>query len=674
MPLKISVVIPVYNPGKYLDPCVDSLLRQTLPADEFEVLFVDDGSTDDTPARLDELAEKHPNWRVIHIPNSGWPGKPRNVGVDEARGEYVQFVDQDDYLASEALHRLYEMGHRNSSDIVIGKVASNFRGVPHGVFKTDRDACTIYDAPLYDSLTPHKMFRTEFLRDNKIAYPEGKRRLEDQLYMMQAYFPAKVVSILGTYTCYFYSKRDDGQNAGSVRIVPAGYYGNLREVLDVVMANTEPGEFRDRLLRRFYRVEMLGRLSEPAVLKYDETFLGEVMHEVSTLATEYIGDGVHNGLGAVQRLRSTALRANDRAALLRVAELAASVKPASRLEEGNWEPDGRFRVGVSARLVVGEDKKPLELVRRDDRYYLAPELTEGLLSDGELLDITDDLDSFAAELAMRNRESAVEWSCPATFTREITPGTGERCEVVLRGSGYVPTEGVKGRGRVSRGMWDIWVPVRGLGVVRKARLGADRAATVDEQCLPAMLGKKPRLVAPYFTDPHGNLTFDVDRKGKTLVGQLAGRTNHRITGVPEVRLAVFASSKTGSAGVEVELSSGEQRHRVTGRLVPVGERMHLRLPERVPAVPRGEFELTALLDGPERDGIVLGPITVDGKGRLTVASQLPVDQEISRLLAAERKQANRYRLIRTIGRPVARLLPSAARQRLRRLAGARPAG
>ena len=59
--------------------------------------------------------------------------------------------------------------------------------------------------------------------------------------MMQAYFAAKNVSILGTYTCYYYSKRDDGKNAGSARIVPSGYYGNLHEILEVVEANTKPG-------------------------------------------------------------------------------------------------------------------------------------------------------------------------------------------------------------------------------------------------------------------------------------------------------------------------------------------------------------------------------------------------------------------------------------------------
>ncbi len=77
--LKISVIVPVYNPGRNIDECLDSLLGQTMPAAEHELIFVDDGSTDGTPARLAALAAEHPHVRVERIPNSGWPGRPRNV-------------------------------------------------------------------------------------------------------------------------------------------------------------------------------------------------------------------------------------------------------------------------------------------------------------------------------------------------------------------------------------------------------------------------------------------------------------------------------------------------------------------------------------------------------------------------------------------------------------------
>jgi poly(ribitol-phosphate) beta-N-acetylglucosaminyltransferase len=85
--VKVSVVVPVYNPGANIDDLLRSLAAQSLPADEYEAIFVDDGSTDGTGARLDALAAEQPNVRVEHIPNSGWPGRPRNVGTDLARGD-----------------------------------------------------------------------------------------------------------------------------------------------------------------------------------------------------------------------------------------------------------------------------------------------------------------------------------------------------------------------------------------------------------------------------------------------------------------------------------------------------------------------------------------------------------------------------------------------------------
>src|SRR3954469_22599959 len=90
-----------------MDGLVESLLGQTLA--DCELVFVDDGSTDETPARLDALAAAHPQVRVEHIENSGWPGRPRNVGLELATGEFVFFADNDDWLGREALERMYGM-------------------------------------------------------------------------------------------------------------------------------------------------------------------------------------------------------------------------------------------------------------------------------------------------------------------------------------------------------------------------------------------------------------------------------------------------------------------------------------------------------------------------------------------------------------------------------------
>ena len=86
---RVSVVIAAYQPGDGFDRVLASLDAQTLPQDEFETVVVDDGSPDDTFARLQAFASTRPNMRVERIENSGWPSRPRNIGTDLATAPYV---------------------------------------------------------------------------------------------------------------------------------------------------------------------------------------------------------------------------------------------------------------------------------------------------------------------------------------------------------------------------------------------------------------------------------------------------------------------------------------------------------------------------------------------------------------------------------------------------------
>ena len=217
------------------------------------MIFVDDGSTDATPARLDGLAAEHEHVRVEHIPNSGWPGRPRNVGIELARGEYVYFVDNDDWIGHEALERLHAMATRDDADVVIGKVVGHGKSVPRNLFRRNRTGVDLEWEALLWLLTPHKLWRRSFLDAHGLRFPEGRRRLEDHVFVMRAYFLAPRISVLADYPCYHWVLRDVRSNASFGRLDPRAYFANLREVLDIVDANTEPGPFRDRLYSRWYR-------------------------------------------------------------------------------------------------------------------------------------------------------------------------------------------------------------------------------------------------------------------------------------------------------------------------------------------------------------------------------------------------------------------------------------
>jgi glycosyltransferase involved in cell wall biosynthesis len=258
--MKISVVVPVYNPGTYIDDCIRSLVDQTLPQDEYEAIFVDDGSTDGTGARLDELAAAHRHVRVLHIPNSGWPGRPRNLGMDMARGEFVLFADNDDWLERDALERMYDTAVRDDADMVIGKIVGHGKPVPPTLFAESRSGVGIDWPPLAWLLTPHRLFRRSLLLEHDLRFPEGRRRLEDHVFVLGALFRTDRVSVLADGPCYHWVLRDRDDNASAHEFEPAMYYGNLREVLDVIDAHTEPGALRDRLYLRYYRGKVLSRV------------------------------------------------------------------------------------------------------------------------------------------------------------------------------------------------------------------------------------------------------------------------------------------------------------------------------------------------------------------------------------------------------------------------------
>ncbi len=111
----ISVIIPVYNVEKYLKECVDSVLKQTY--ENYEIILVNDGSTDGSGSICDEYTDKYHKITVVHKENSG-PSKTRNIGLDVAKGEYIYFLDSDDYLDETAFEKLIRVAKSQEADMV----------------------------------------------------------------------------------------------------------------------------------------------------------------------------------------------------------------------------------------------------------------------------------------------------------------------------------------------------------------------------------------------------------------------------------------------------------------------------------------------------------------------------------------------------------------------------
>lgn len=101
---KVSIIIPVYNVERYLHRCIDSVLNQTLQ--DIEIILIDDGSTDSSPDICDGYGSKYQNIRVFHKENGG-ASSARNLGIEKATGEYIGFVDSDDYISPDMYEKLY---------------------------------------------------------------------------------------------------------------------------------------------------------------------------------------------------------------------------------------------------------------------------------------------------------------------------------------------------------------------------------------------------------------------------------------------------------------------------------------------------------------------------------------------------------------------------------------
>lgn len=172
---KASVIVPVYNVEAYLEKCVQSILRQT--EQDFELLLVDDGSTDSSGQLCEELAKKDSRIRVIHQENQGLGGA-RNTGIQEAKGDWLLLVDSDDWIEPQILEKALEAGLREEADMVMFPFRSvDEEGRELAVFREnvplDR-ALSLKerkDILLTAPVAWNKLYRTAFFRETGLAYP-----------------------------------------------------------------------------------------------------------------------------------------------------------------------------------------------------------------------------------------------------------------------------------------------------------------------------------------------------------------------------------------------------------------------------------------------------------------------------------------------------------------------
>jgi len=205
----VSVVLPVHNGGEEMLACLESLDLQDLDPEDFEVIAVDDGSTDGSGDVLDRFAAAHPNVRVVHQAASGGAGGPRNAGTALARGEFVFYLDADDALIPQALRRMLVFAREHESDVVVvGRMTVEGEQVV-----TPLHAVRVaVDAPLREamsSLAPHKLIRRELIVKHRVRFPEQRVAFEDGIFLSRVLPRAGRISVLSDRAHYIKHRRPD---------------------------------------------------------------------------------------------------------------------------------------------------------------------------------------------------------------------------------------------------------------------------------------------------------------------------------------------------------------------------------------------------------------------------------------------------------------------------------
>lgn len=232
----ISIIVPIYNVEKYLPKCIESILNQTFK--EFELILVDDGSPDNSGSICDEYSKKDERIKVIHKENGG-VSSARNVGLDSTLGEYIGFVDPDDYIDKYMYQKMIEMCIIQNADVSICKFAREINGQRN----KDKEEFYIreldnvnglrecFKGILYRHSLCNKLFKKKCFEG--IRFPEG--RIHEDLSTTYRLLANANKSIYINYQGYIYIKRENSILTSTYSEKRLQAFDGWNEILDYML-------------------------------------------------------------------------------------------------------------------------------------------------------------------------------------------------------------------------------------------------------------------------------------------------------------------------------------------------------------------------------------------------------------------------------------------------------
>ncbi len=270
----ISVIIPVYNVGKYLRKCLDSVLAQA--QESVEIIIVNDGSTDESPMIIREYRDKYPEIIVIDKENGGI-SEARNVGMSRAKGRYIMFLDSDDWWEENKIASVLEFIQKEEADIVLTKFKAVDDSGQESVFcelKEDvfRDK-PVHEVVKYLLENPMPLwsvwkyvYRREFLEQHKLLFQVGMICGEDMNFVIRTFLLAGEIRYLDTCLyCYRNDRPESVMNRFSEKKIES-LFVSISDVRRLVESNVQYQQFGQAIYNRL-ALDFLDQLWESRLLK-----------------------------------------------------------------------------------------------------------------------------------------------------------------------------------------------------------------------------------------------------------------------------------------------------------------------------------------------------------------------------------------------------------------------
>ncbi len=238
--VKISIVVPVYNVEKYLKRCLDSLVNQTLK--DIEIICVNDGSKDNSLNILEEYAKKDNRIVILNQKNAGLSAA-RNTGMEIAKGEYIGFVDSDDWVDLDFFEKLYIAAKNNDCDIAVAdfirehptKKKKRLNITKEEIFEKPEDkylACKTYR----EGCVWNKIYRTEFLKRIDLKFVVGMYYEDRDFTARSLFYSKKLITVPDTYYRYFVNPKSIVKKG--INVIQNDHYILVRQqVLDFIIKN-----------------------------------------------------------------------------------------------------------------------------------------------------------------------------------------------------------------------------------------------------------------------------------------------------------------------------------------------------------------------------------------------------------------------------------------------------